>query len=63
MTYIEKYMQLHPTANRENVISGMCPDVNLLKNLSGCHFSGAGACKKCWNREMQENEEVKLDEG
>lgn len=61
MTYLEKYMQEHPEAERDLVVRDECP--------GGCYTStsvkclalrpvgpGEFACRNCWNQEIPETE-------
>lgn len=58
MTYREKYRDLFPTVNADLVHIFQCPkDPNTGVPVDCIPTSGVGACRACWDREMEENYE------
>lgn len=55
MTYREKYRDLFPTANADLVHIFQCPkDPNTGGIVDCVPIIGAGACRACWDREIEE---------
>lgn len=55
MTYREKYQKDYPTADAAMVHIFQCPkDPNTGGPVDCVPISGAGACRACWDREMEE---------
>ena len=55
MTYREKYQKDYPTADAAMVHIFHCPkDPNTGLVVDCVPNSGAGACRACWDREMEE---------
>lgn len=67
MTYIDKYMELHPESDRDVVTRDSCPnDVFDIESepLSYCTFSelsgGTGDCLFCWLRTYRGEKELEV---
>lgn len=67
MTYIDKYMKLHPTHGRERVMRHNCPNQVFCiegEPVSYCTFShtdgGFEDCRMCWLRTYRGEEELEV---
>lgn len=59
MTYREKYQKDYPTAAAAMVHIFQCPkDPNTGLVVDCVPNSGAGACRACWDREMEVTEDA-----
>lgn len=65
MTYIDKYMELHPTADRDWIMKKHCPNEKFDIPSEPCAYcamshltGGLDDCRLCWQRTYRGEEKM-----